>query len=117
MVGRAEFRHIKINIEFVSWKRSADTMIQRYQHCSRLVVKALVAALRCAVTKFRYKESFSTIKNTYPKYEYTNTCKTGMINMWCFSEQVRVPNFGTKKNGVRNNEEKHGTIKIMDEDP
>ena len=53
MVGRAEFRHIKINIEFVSWKRSADTMIQRYQHCSRLVVKALVAALRCTVAKFR----------------------------------------------------------------
>ena len=49
---RTEFRHIKINIEFVSWKRSADTMRQRYQHCSRLVVKALVAALRCAVTKF-----------------------------------------------------------------
>lgn len=53
MVGRTEIRHIKINIEFVSWKRSADTMRQRYQHCSRLVVKALVAALRCTVAKFR----------------------------------------------------------------
>ena len=40
-----------------------------------------------------------------------------MINVWCFSEQVRVPKFGTKKNGVKNNEEKHGTINIMDEDP
>lgn len=30
-------------------KRRADTMIQRYQHCSRLAVKALVAVLRCTV--------------------------------------------------------------------
>lgn len=34
---------------FLFIKSSADTMIQRYQHCSRLAVKALVAALRCTV--------------------------------------------------------------------
>ena len=34
-------------------------------------------------------------------------------NMWCFSEQVRVPKFGTRKNGVRNDEKENGTIKII----
>mgnify|MGYP000241860976 FL=1 len=32
---------------FLFIKSSADTMIQRYQHCSRLAVEALVAVLRC----------------------------------------------------------------------
>ena len=40
-----------------------------------------------------------------------------MINMWCFSERVRVPKFGTRKNGGGNNEEKNRKINIMDEDP
>lgn len=35
----------------------------------------------------------------YSKYKYTNTRETGMINMWCFSEQVRVPKFGTERMG------------------
>lgn len=34
-----------------------------------------------------------------------------------FSEQVRVPKFGTRKNGVRNDEKENGTIKVMDTDP
>jgi len=34
---------------FLFIKSSADTMIQRYQHCSRLAVKALVAVLWCTV--------------------------------------------------------------------
>ena len=38
--------------------------------------------------------------------------------MWCFSEQVlKSPKFGTRKNGVRNDEKENGTIKIMDTDP
>ena len=57
-----------------------------------------------------YKKQPPSLNPESSRHMYAN-------NMWCFSEQVRVPKFGTERIGVRNNEEKHGTIKIMDKDP